>query len=220
VANALGCRRPSSESQDLSKTVISMAEQLRAGAPVNALASLGRHWGLVLAFGLVNVVAGVLALTWPGITLVVAAVLFGVQLIATGIYRLVAAFSDDVVDGGIRTLLAVLGILSLVAGIYAVRHLLVTLTVLVLLLGIFWLVNGVVEVLMALVSPSPPGRLWQLASGALGIVAGAVVLGYPGLTLVGLAVILGLWLLAYGVVGILVALRLRTYREAPLVPLG
>ncbi|WP_088288252.1 HdeD family acid-resistance protein [Kineosporia sp. A_224] len=193
-----------------------MTERTQTAAPVNALAGLGRHWGLVLAVGLVNVGAGVLALTWPGITLVVAAVLFGIQLIATGLFRLIAAFSDDAVDGGVRALLAVLGILSLVAGVYAVRHLLVTLTVLVLLLGIFWFVNGVVEVVMGLVAPSPPGRAWQVGSGVLSVLAGVVVLAYPELTLVGLAVILGVWLLAYGIVGILVAVRLRSYRhDAP-----
>jgi uncharacterized membrane protein HdeD (DUF308 family) len=197
-----------------------MTDQLRTGAPVNALAALGRHWGLVFAVGALNVVAGVVALTWPGMTLVVAAVLFGIQLIATGIYRLVAAFWDDTVDSAVRTLLAVIGILSLIAGIYAVRHLLVTLTVLVLLLGIFWVVNGVVEVIVAFVAPSPPGRVWQIVAGVLGVGAGLVVLAYPGLTLVGLALVLGVWLLAYGLVGILVALRLRSFRDAPLAPFG
>ena len=70
------------------------------------------------------------------------AIFFGVQLIVAGIFRFVAAFAADELTGGTRALLAVLGIISLILGLYAVRHVLITLLALVLLLGIFWIING------------------------------------------------------------------------------
>ena len=78
----------------------------------------------------------------PGPTLLVVAIFFGVQLIVAGIFRFVAAFAADELTGGTRALLAVLGIISLILGLYAVRHVLITLLALVLLLGIFWIING------------------------------------------------------------------------------
>lgn len=93
----------------------------------DVLASIGRHWGWIMAFGVLTLLAGVAVLAWPGRTLVVIAVLFGVQLIVTGIFRFVAAFAADDLTGGTRVLLAVLGVLSLIIGLYAVRHVLVTL---------------------------------------------------------------------------------------------
>jgi uncharacterized membrane protein HdeD (DUF308 family) len=48
-------------------------------------------------------------------------VLFGVQLVVTGIFRFVAAVAVDDLSGGARALLAVLGLLSLIIGLYAVR---------------------------------------------------------------------------------------------------
>src|SRR6202158_6400548 len=95
-----------------------------------------------MAFGVLTLLAGVAVLAWPGRTLVVIAVLFGVQLIVTGIFRFVAAFATDDLTGGTRVLLAVLGVLSLIIGLYAVRHVLVTLLALALLLGIFWGAHG------------------------------------------------------------------------------
>ena len=78
----------------------------------DVLASIGRHWGWIMAFGVLTLLAGVAVLAWPGRTLVVIAVLFGVQLIVTGIFRFVAAFATDDLTGGTRVLLAVLGVLS------------------------------------------------------------------------------------------------------------
>ena len=49
-----------------------------------------------MAFGVVTLLAGVAVLAWPGRTLVVIAVLFGVQLIVTGIFRFVAAFAATI----------------------------------------------------------------------------------------------------------------------------
>ena len=111
-----------------------------------------------------------------GRTLVVIAVLFGVQLIVTGIFRFVAAFAADDLTGGTRVLLAVLGVLSLIIGLYAVRHVLVTVLALALLLGIFWIVNGSVELFMALSHREMANRGWSAVMGILSIFAGIIVL--------------------------------------------
>jgi uncharacterized membrane protein HdeD (DUF308 family) len=176
----------------------------------DVLAGNGRHWGWMMAFGVVTLLAGVAVLAWPGRTLVVIAVLFGVQLIVTGIFRFVAAFASDDLTGGGRVLLAVLGVLSLIIGLYAVRHVLITLLALALLLGIFWIVNGAVELFMALSRPELENRGWTAVMGVFSVFAGVVVLAYPGISLLVLAVVLSVWLLVYGVMEIILAFRLRS----------
>jgi len=61
----------------------------------DVLARVGRHWGWMMAFGIISLLAGVAVLVWPGRTLIVVAVLFGIQLVVTGIFRFVAAFASD-----------------------------------------------------------------------------------------------------------------------------
>jgi uncharacterized membrane protein HdeD (DUF308 family) len=178
--------------------------------PADVLARLGRHWGWFMAFGTITLLAGVATLAWPGRTLIVVAVLFGIQLVVTGIFRFVAAFAADDLTGGTRVLLAVLGVLSLIIGLYAVRHVLITLLALALLLGIFWIVNGAVELFMALSRPEIPSRGWTGFMGGISILAGLVVLAYPGISLLVLAVVLSIWLLFYGLMEITLALRLRS----------
>jgi uncharacterized membrane protein HdeD (DUF308 family) len=48
--------------------------------------------------------------------------------------------------------------------------------------------------------------------GVLSIIAGIIVLAYPDLTLVTLAVILGIWLVILGVMESVLAFRLRSVR--------
>jgi uncharacterized membrane protein HdeD (DUF308 family) len=180
------------------------------GDPADVVARIGRHWGWVLAFGIITLGLGVLALVWPGRTLVVVAVLFGIQLIVMGIFRFAAAFASDDISGGSRVLLALLGVLSLIIGLYAVRHILITLLALGLLLGIFWIVSGAVEVFMALSHREMRHRGWNAVMGVISVLAGIVVLAYPGISLLVLAVVLGVWLIVFGAMQIGLAFRIRS----------
>jgi uncharacterized membrane protein HdeD (DUF308 family) len=184
-----------------------VSQPVQQGADM--LAQLGRHWGWVLSFGIITLLAGIVVLAWPGATLLVIAVLFGVQLIIAGIFRFVAAFATEDTSGGTRVLLALLGVLSIIIGLWAVRHVLLTLLALIVLLGIFWVVNGTIELFTALSHRGMPERGWTAAMGVLSILAGIVVLIYPGESLLTLSIVLGIWLLIYGAMEIMTAFRLR-----------
>jgi uncharacterized membrane protein HdeD (DUF308 family) len=186
-----------------------MDSQLRGDA-ADMLAGVGRHWGWVLTFGVITLLAGLLTLAWPGRTILVVAVLFGIQLVVAGIFRFLAALAADDESGGTRALLALLGVLSFIVGLYALRHVLLTIAALALLLGIFWIVNGAVETFAALSHRRMQGRGWTIFMGLLSVVAGVVVLVYPAISLATMAVVLGFWLLVYGIMEILLAFRLRS----------
>ncbi|MGN6681415.1 MAG: HdeD family acid-resistance protein [Streptosporangiaceae bacterium] len=182
--------------------------------PADMVARVGKHWGWVLAFGIVTVLLGIIALAWPGRTLIVVAVLFGAQLIVMGIFRFVNAIATDELPGSSRVLLALLGVLSLIVGLYAVRHLLVTLFALVVLLGIFWVVSGAIELFMALSHREMGQRGWTAIMGGISVVAGIIVLAYPSISLLVLAVLLSIWLIIFGVMEISIAVRLRSLSTA------
>jgi uncharacterized membrane protein HdeD (DUF308 family) len=176
----------------------------------SALGKLGGHWGWPLAFGILTTAAGIAAVVWPGITLLAAAIVFGVQLIAAGIYRLVAAFASTDATVATRVLLALLGVLSLIVGLYAVRHVLLTIVALGLLLGIFWVANGVIELFTAISHRSMAGRGWRVVMGTLSVIAGVILLAIPGISLLTLVVLLSAWLIIFGVMEISLSLRTRS----------
>ena len=179
------------------------------------LGRLGRHWGWLLFYGVITVAAGVAAIAWPGETLLVVAVLFGIQLIFSGVFRLVAALSaGEMIGAGTRVLYALLGILSVIIGLWAIRHVLLTLLALVVFLGIYWIVSGTIDIFTALSHRGLPQRGWTVAMGLLSILAGLIVLAVPGLSLVSLAVILGIWLLIFGFGEIALAFRIRRAEQS------
>jgi uncharacterized membrane protein HdeD (DUF308 family) len=178
--------------------------------PDEMFGRLGRHWGWVLGYGVLTLLAGIAVIIWPGETLLVVAVLFGIQLIFSGVFRLVASLSmGEVVGVGTRVLYALLGILSIIIGLWAIRHVVLTLLALVVFLGIYWIVSGVIDIFTAISERGMPDRGWTAVVGILSILAGLIVLAVPGLSLVSLAVILGIWLLIFGLMEITTAFRLR-----------
>ncbi len=135
--------------------------------------------------------------------------LFGIELIVWGIYRLIGAITFGDAGGGARTLWAILGVLSLLLGFYALRHIVITLLALGLLLGIFWLVDGIGLIVSAVEHRGMPGRGLSLLSGVLGVIAGLVLLVWPSISILTLAWLAGLWLLIVGVMQVGVAIQLR-----------
>jgi hypothetical protein len=84
--------------------------------------NLFRHvWKSVLAWGVLTSILGVLVLVWPGKSILVAAVLFGIYLVGSGIAQLIFAFTLDV-SGGERVLLFISSALSIVLGVLPFRH--------------------------------------------------------------------------------------------------
>lgn len=173
------------------------------------LVRVSKSWGWFAFLGALSVVIGVLALAWPRHTLVALAVLFGLQLVFSGLFRLVAAIALTDATGGTRALMAILGLLGLVVGLWALRHVDVALSVLALFLAIYWIIDGVVEMFAAIDHPALPGRGWVVVNALLGVVAGIILLVWPEPTLLVLAIILGVFLILFGFLQLVIALGLR-----------
>lgn len=173
------------------------------------LVRVNRAWGSFAIFGALTFVVGILVLAWPGHTLVALAVLFGLQLVISGLVRLVAAIALTDASGGTRALMAILGLLGLLVGLWALRHIDITLSVLALFLAIYWIIDGVVEIFAAIDHPGLPGRGWVVAGGLFGILAGIILLAWPLPSLLVLAVILGIFLLSFGVLELMIGFGLR-----------
>jgi uncharacterized membrane protein HdeD (DUF308 family) len=61
---------------------------------IGSIVERDEHWVLELYSGLLSVAAGVVAVVWPGITLLVIAVTAGISMIAIGSMWIFAAFSS------------------------------------------------------------------------------------------------------------------------------
>jgi uncharacterized membrane protein HdeD (DUF308 family) len=79
------------------------------------LGRAGQPWGWHVFEGLVSIALGVIALAYPGLTLLALVLLIGIRAIVMGIVELVAAFSWEGSES--RWLLGITGVLSIMLGI-------------------------------------------------------------------------------------------------------
>lgn len=170
----------------------------------------------IIGLGVITVVAGLIILLWPGVTLALMALVFGIFLLINGVFRLVSAVASEHHTSSGRAMPALLGAASILVGLLVLRHPLQTLALLTVLLGLYWIVTGVLEIVRAVSTRGMPGRGWAAAAGLISLLAGIVVLAYTAASLVVLVWLLGLQLVIWGAMEIASGFHARrTLRGAP-----
>jgi uncharacterized membrane protein HdeD (DUF308 family) len=162
--------------------------------------------GIAIAFG-------VLAVLWPGLTLLVLVGLFAGYALLGGIVSIAAAFR---MRGTERRwwLPLLLGVISAAAGIYAMLAPSVTALVLVLLMGANAILTGALDIAMAVrLRRVLHGHWMLLLGGALSILFGVLVIAVPDAGALALVWLISFYAIFTGV--LLFGLGWRTRRVAP-----
>jgi uncharacterized membrane protein HdeD (DUF308 family) len=184
--------------------------EVHRGGSVETSASreiAGQMRGLRIALGIGTVLLGLVVLLWPQATLVVVAILFGAHLVVSGAMQIVTAVKSSAVDGWMRAVLFLFGVLVLLAGLFCLRNPFASLLTLIVLISFGWLVNGVVE-LLAAASQDVSGARWlHVVGGVVSIVGALLMLFWPGLALLTFTTLGGWLLVIFGVMSAVSALR-------------
>jgi uncharacterized membrane protein HdeD (DUF308 family) len=107
-------------------------------------------------------------------------------------------------------LLALRGLVAMLFGVLAFIWPGATLLTLVWLFGAFALVNGFLSLVLAAKAPKGYPRLGSLIfGGLLGILAGLLTFVMPGLTALGLLILIAVWAIVTGIMELMAAIRLR-----------
>jgi uncharacterized membrane protein HdeD (DUF308 family) len=167
---------------------------------------MAREWPALMIFGLITLALGVVIISWPQETLVVISVLMGIQLLIFGVFRLIGAFATDAGSPGWQ---GFVGIVLIIAGIVVVRHPFETVAVLAVLLGIVWVIFGIVEVISAIADGSIEHRWSTAIAGLVSLAAGILVVSWPAPTVTVIAWISGLYLIIFGLFFCFEAYQLR-----------
>ncbi len=157
------------------------------------------------------VILGVCVLAWPGISILVAAILFGVYLLITGIAQVIFAFALDV-SAGSRILLFISGAAALILAVLAFRHFgeqTPAVLLLAIWIGVGFIFRGTATTVAAISERGLPGRGWLIFYGVISLIAGVVVLAWPFDSIVVMAITTGVWLAIMGVFEIVSAFGIR-----------
>jgi len=150
-------------------------------------------WYALLVAGLLTLGLGIFFIASPHETLKVFTVIAGIFLLVDGGAAVLGALIGASENRGT---LAVVGILSVIAGLVLVKKPFQTLTVFVLIIGVWFVVAGIARLFYAFAAPE--GRAGNILVALLDVIAGIVILSWPELGLSTLAVIFGIVLLFRG----------------------
>jgi uncharacterized membrane protein HdeD (DUF308 family) len=170
-------------------------------------------WQLLLVIGIVAVALGAIVLYWPGKTLLVAGVLFGIYLVVSGIGYVFAAFGAHA-GAAMRVLMFLTGVVSLVLGFFCFRDKLESILLLALWIGISWVFRGVTLLAAALSFDHLPARGWQALAGVIIVIGGGVLIISPLDSIEILTLVAGIWLIVIGIIDVIDALQVRHRTKA------
>jgi uncharacterized membrane protein HdeD (DUF308 family) len=179
---------------------------------------LVRTWWAYGLRGAVAISFGVLALMWPGLTLVGLAALFAAFALIAGVVSMAAAIRHRQA-GGDWGLVFLIGAVSLGAGIVAVDHPTFTVTALVLLMGVSAIVTGALDIAFAVrLRRVIEGECLLIVEGLLSIIFGVLLVLFPAAGALALAWLIAFYAILTGM--LLLALAARAWGRAKKIDAG
>ena len=163
-------------------------------------------WQATLFLGVLTLILGLIVSFHPTGSLNVLAVLLGVLMILSGIFHLIRVFDPAEPH---RVWLGIAGLLFIVIGVVLIRHLHLTRSLIGLIIGITWIVQGLAALIGGISGGVREGRAWWITFGVVSLIAGIVVAAAPASSLTALAVLLGIWFIIMGIFEIIGGFMLR-----------
>ncbi len=147
--------------------------------------------------GVLAIIVGIIALAWPGVTILALVILFAVYAFIDAGLQAMRAFSSATAGPVFGHLL--LGLIDLAAGVIALAWPGPTALVLVLVVGFWAAAGGFAEIFAGFQSGETAGtRALFILTGLVSIAFGVVLFARPGVGALSLALLFGFFTLAYG----------------------
>jgi uncharacterized membrane protein HdeD (DUF308 family) len=160
---------------------------------------------LTIVSGVCALILGILVLIWPSTTLLVVAILFGLQLLISGSMRIVGGIMDSSLEGWEKALSITLGVLIVVAGVFCLRNPALSVIALIVVVAIGWLVDGIMNIALS-VQKRPGERAGGIVMGVVFILGALAMLVFPSSALLTFVLLGGWILIAFGIVTIVAAI--------------
>jgi uncharacterized membrane protein HdeD (DUF308 family) len=151
----------------------------------------------LILIGILAVIVGILAIAWPGVTILALVVLFAVYAFMDAGLQAARAFSSRSAGPVFGHLL--LGLIDVVAGVIAIAWPAPTAFVLVIVVAAWALAGGAAEFFAGFLSGENAGtRALFIMSGLVSVLFGVLLFARPGVGALTLALLFGLFALIYG----------------------
>jgi uncharacterized membrane protein HdeD (DUF308 family) len=181
--------------------------------PQSMLPTVSGNWWALAVRGVAAILFGLAALIWPGLTLAVLIILYGAYAVVDGAFAIVAGVRTG--TGTRRWLLLAEGVLGILAGLVALIWPGITALVLLYIISFWAILGGLLRIVGAILLRREIDNEWTMAlSGVLWVLLGVIVAVLPGVGLLSVAWLIGVFALGVGVTLLALAFRVRSHRAS------
>jgi uncharacterized membrane protein HdeD (DUF308 family) len=170
-------------------------------------------WGWFLALGIVLVIGGMFAILAPVASTIATSLVVGIVLLAGGVMQVIHAFQTKTWGGFLWDLL--IGVVQIVGGAAIYFDPFAGAIALTLVIASIFIVQGIMQVMLALKVRPHDGWIWLLISGVLSIgVALVLMLRFPVAGITAPGILVGISLLFAGWSYLIIALAAKRLSAA------
>ena len=171
---------------------------------VSALRTMSDHWWVVLLRGILGILFGVMAYTWPGLTVIILVTIWGAYAFVDGIVELVAGIR------GKWGSLILLGVLGIAAGIIAFLRPGLTALALLWVLAFWAIIAGIMQISAAIrLRKEVQGEWLWILSGILTIALGVLFLARPGEGILSVTWLIATLAIVWGILLVMLSFKLK-----------
>ena len=170
---------------------------------------LARRWWALALRGLFAVIFGLLTFFVPGITLISLVLLFGFYAILDGVFDIVSAMRVP----SHHWALLVEGIVGIIVGVLTIVWPGITAMALLYLIAVWAIVTGVLEIIAGIRLREIITNEWLLIlMGVISVLFGILIIAFPRAGALAIVLWIGTYAFVFGVILIVLAFRLRSFR--------
>ena len=171
---------------------------------------MSQYWWVVLVRGAVAIAFGIVALTYPGLTLASLVLYFAAFAFVDGIATVFHAFSGHTENESWWVLLLE-GLLGIAFGVITYQAPAMTTLVLLLYIGFWAMGTGLLRIILAVrLRNEIEGEWWMALGGLASILFGLVMVARPGEGAIAALTVIGIWSVITGLSLVFLAFKVRS----------
>jgi uncharacterized membrane protein HdeD (DUF308 family) len=169
---------------------------------MNELKSFAREmWWVYVLQGIATLILGVVALFWPGLTLLTMLYTLAIYAVVIGVTDIIFSVSTIKVNRS-WWMMSVAGIVLIGVASYLLKNLDIALASFAILVGVVFVTRGVLEVIGAALGETVGERVLAFVMGVLSVIAGITIWLYPVSSSLSFVWVLGLFAVVRGALDI------------------
>lgn len=168
---------------------------------------LGQRWWMLLLRGILAIIFGLLAFTWPGLTVIILTALFAAYVLVDGVAALVIGIHSR------WWTLVVVGALGIIAGFVAFLYPGLTALTLLLIIAAWAIVRGIIEIVAAIQLRRVMANEWLFILGGIcSVIFGLILFANPAVGALSVIWIIGVYAFVLGVLLIMLSFRVKRHQ--------